>query len=153
VSILGFGDCGESQHISFMPDLLHTKMWRKAADTALGAAGVTRDDIDVAFIYDAATAEVIWILEQTGFCELGEAGAFVADGHTEPGGSFPINTHGGLLAHAHPGSPGGFLGIVEMVRQLRGECGERQVPNAELALTTAAGGMSTVGVNVLGRTR
>jgi acetyl-CoA acetyltransferase len=153
VSILGTGDCGESQHISFMPDLLHTTMWRRAAETALHTAGVGLADIDVAYIYDAATAEVIWVLEQIGFCKPGEAAGFVAEGHTAPGGSFPINTHGGLLAHAHPGSPGGFLGIVEMVRQLRGECGERQVPGAELALTTSAGGMMTVGVNVLGRAR
>jgi acetyl-CoA acetyltransferase len=153
VSILGYGDCAESQHISFLPDLVSTKMYPRAMETALGQAGIGREDIDTAFLYDATTAQVVWLLEQLGLCGPGEGGPFVAEGNLLPGGQLPSNTHGGLIAHAHPGSPGGFLGIVEVVRQLRGECGDRQVPGAEIGLTTAMGGMMTAGVNILGRAR
>ncbi|MDO8568602.1 MAG: hypothetical protein Q7R57_07800, partial [Dehalococcoidales bacterium] len=89
-------------------------------------------------------------LEELGFCNKGEGGSFVEGGRIEPGGDFPICTHGGQLSHAHPGSPGPFHAVVEAVRQLRGECGPRQVPKARLALCAGAGAI-TRSVSILGR--
>ena len=112
-----------------------------AAITAAGKLlllGTYDDDIDVVQIYDHFTIGVLQSLEELGFCPRGEGGAFVADGALGPGGRFPINTNGGGLSYGHPGMFGMFVAI-EAVRQLRGECGERQLPRAELALCHAPG--------------
>ena len=108
------------------------------ADAAFAMAGVSRADIDVVQIYDHFTIGVIQSLEELGFCPRGEGGAFVADGALGPGGRFPVNTSGGGLSYGHPGMFGMFVAI-EAVRQLRGECGDRQLPQAELALCHAPG--------------
>ncbi|ARU03930.1 thiolase [Comamonas serinivorans] len=108
------------------------------AEAAFAMAGVTREDIDVVQIYDHFTIGVIQSLEELGFCKRGEGGAFVADGALAPGGRLPVNTSGGGLSYGHPGMFGMFVAI-EAVRQLRGECGERQVPDARLALCHAPG--------------
>jgi acetyl-CoA acetyltransferase len=76
-----------------------------------------------------------------GFCKPGEGGAFFAQGHARIGSKLPVNTHGGMLSHAHAGAAGGLFGIVEAVRQLRGGLGERQVQGAELALVHNEGGI------------
>ncbi|MYK81119.1 MAG: thiolase family protein, partial [Gammaproteobacteria bacterium] len=100
------------------------------------------------------TPVVLIELEDLGFCGRGEAGAFVAEGHTRLGGSLPMNTHGGLLSHSHPGNPGAMFALTEAVRQLRGEAGERQVANAETALIHAQGGiLSSHCTAILGRDR
>ncbi len=101
-------------------------------------AGVKHDDIDVVQIYDSFTITVLLTLEALGFCPRGEGGAFVSDGKTRPGGRFPMNTSGGGLSYCHPGMFGIFL-IIEAVRQLRGECGARQVPDARLSLISGTG--------------
>ena len=80
-------------------------------------------------------------LEELGFCKPGEGGAFYAEGHADIGGKLPVNTHGGMLSHAHAGATGGLLGIVEAVCQLRGGLGERQVDGAEVALVHNEGGV------------
>jgi acetyl-CoA acetyltransferase len=78
----------------------------------------------------------------------------VASGSTGPGGSLPVNTHGGLLSHCHPGNPGSMFALTEAVRQLRGQAGERQLPGAELGLVHAQGGiMSSHSTIVLGLER
>ena len=106
---------------------------------AFERAGVTPSDIDVCQLYDAFTYMLLITLEDLGFCAKGEAGAFVADGSLRLGGSLPTNTDGGGLSACHPGQRGLFL-IVEAVRQLRGEAGERQVPEARLACVSGTGG-------------
>ena len=89
-------------------------------------------------------------LEALGFCGKGEGGAFVSGQRTAPGGAFPMNTHGGGLSYTHPGMYGIFL-IIEAVRQLRGECGPRQVPDARLACVNGTGGVfSSTGTLILG---
>ena len=108
------------------------------AQRAFDMAGVQREDIDVVQIYDHFTIGVLQSLEELGFCQRGEGGAFVADGALAPGGRFPINTSGGGLSYGHPGMFGIFL-VIEAVRQLRGPCGERQLPRHELALCHAPG--------------
>ena len=90
-------------------------------------AGLGAEDIDVVELYDAFTINTILFLEDLGFCPKGEGGRFVADGRIAPKGGLPVNTNGGGLSYCHPGMYGLFL-LIEAVRQLRGECGARQVP-------------------------
>ena len=93
---------------------------------AFAMAGIKPDDVDVLMGYDSFTITVLLHLEDLGFCAKGEGGAFVEDGTLGPGGSLPTNTNGGGLSYTHPGMYGMFL-LVEAVRQLRGEAGDRQV--------------------------
>jgi acetyl-CoA acetyltransferase len=111
---------------------------RRVGDMVFDMAGVSRDDIDVAGLYDCFTVTMLRDLEELGFCKLGEGAAYFAEGHTRLGGSMPCNTDGGLLSNSHCGSPSG-LHTIEVVRQLRGECGERQVSGAQIGLSLAQG--------------
>lgn len=120
-----------------LEDWLDTGVAR-TADDAFRMAGLTRDDIDVVQIYDHFTIGVLQSLEELGFCRRGEGKDFVKGGRLAPGGAFPINTSGGGLSYGHPGMFGIFL-VIEAVRQLRGECGERQLPDARHALCHAPG--------------
>ena len=95
-------------------------------------------DIDVCEIYDCFTIVPIITLEDYSFCAKGEGGAFVAEGRTGPDGSLPMNTGGGLLSES---GMAGMQLLVEGVRQLRGECGDRQVKGAETALVSGQGGI------------
>jgi acetyl-CoA C-acetyltransferase len=120
---------------------------------ALARAGLTRSDIDVVQIYDAFTINVLIGLEELGFCGRGESGAFVKSGRIAPGGAFPLNTSGGGLSFNHGGMFGMPL-MIESVRQLRGDCGERQVPGARNCLLQAGGlVMSAYMVMILGTER
>jgi acetyl-CoA acetyltransferase len=114
------------------------KAVRRTADLAFAQAGVTRDDIDVAGLYDCFTVTMLRDLEEMGFCKLGEGAAYFAEGHTRLGGSMPANTDGGLLSNSHNTNPSG-MHTVEVVRQLRGECGARQVPGARIGVSLAQG--------------
>lgn len=104
-------------------------------------AGVTPKDIDALFVYDAFSIVVWTALERFGFCSRGEAAAFTQDGRIELGGTLPMNTHGGLLSEAHVM---GWNHQVEIVRQLRGECGERQVADARIIQWANAYGDSLI---------
>ena len=123
-------------------DLTHT-VQPVAARQAFEEAGVTPADVDVAELYDSFTITALLQLEDLGFCKKGEAGPFAEGGRLELGGELPINTHGGMLSYAHPGATGGMAHIVEAVRQLRGECGDRQVANCEVALATNVSAVSS----------
>jgi acetyl-CoA acetyltransferase len=117
---------------------------------AFGRAGVTPADIDVCQVYDSFTGTVLLTLEGLGFCGKGESGAFVEGGTLRPGGALPLNTDGGGLSSCHPGMRGMFL-LVEGTRQLRGECDERQVPDAQLCCVNATGGwFSNSATTILG---
>ena len=98
------------------------------------SAGIGPRDIDVAEIYDCFTYSIIMALEGLGFCKRGEGGAYAAGDAIKRSGELPTNTHGGLLSEAYIH---GFNHVVEAVEQLRGESGNRQVPGAHIALTTA----------------
>jgi acetyl-CoA acetyltransferase len=87
---------------------------------AMGQAGIRHDDVDVMSLYDCFTITVIRLLEDLGFCKLGEGGPFVQGGTLALGGKFPTNLDGGLLSHSHCGQPAG-MGVIEVVRQLRRE--------------------------------
>lgn len=149
VSILGYGEASTHNVISQMPDLT----WTAAADSgqrALEQAGLSLAEIDVAEVYDSFTITVLLTLEALGFCKRGEAASFVASGATAPNGELPLNTNGGGLSCLHPGMYGIFL-LIEATRQLRGECGDRQVPGARTALVNGTGGtLSNTATCILG---
>ncbi len=142
--------CGEAvchQEIG-APDLLRIAA-RQSSEQALYMAGVNHDDIDLCTIYDSFTITVLLTLENLGFCKPGEGGDFVQDGRIRLGGALPVNPDGGGLSSNHPGMRGIFL-VIEAVRQLRQECGKRQVEGATLALAHGTGG--TIGVAHSGAT-
>lgn len=140
VYVTGLGEAHQHEHVSQAMSLTRTAA-TESGSQAFAEAGLGPRDIDLAMLYDPFTPAVVMFLEDLGFCGRGSGGEFVAAGHTEPGGSLPVNTNGGLLAYAHPGNPGALLLLVEAVKQLRGECGERQVKNCETALVHAEGGI------------
>lgn len=139
VYLLGSGHCSTHLTISNMPDLVNTGA-RVSGEIAYAQAGLTASDMDVVGLYDAFTINTVLFLEDLGFCAKGEGGAFVANGRIAPGGQLPVNTNGGGLSYCHPGMYGIFL-LIEAVRQLRGECGRRQVEGAEVALAHGNGGV------------
>ena len=148
VWVLGAAEAHDHSIVSQMPDLTRT-VAKETGPKALERAGVTHNDIDLAMIYDSFTYTVMVTLESLGFCGPGEAADFVKDQRTAPGGDFPLNTSGGGLSYTHPGMYGIFL-VLEAVRQLRGECGERQLDEAKIALVNGTGGtLSSTGTAIL----
>jgi len=150
VQVLGAGESHTHWHISQMPDLT-VSAGAVSAREAFAMAGITAADVDVLEPYDSFTITVLLALEDLGFCKKGEGGAFVQSGALRPGGALPAMTSGGGLSYNHPGALGVLL-LVEAVRQLRGECGDRQVPDAQVAVAHGVGGLlSTSATVVLGR--
>ncbi len=143
VVLLGWGEGQSYLDPCSAPSLASFEGGRLAADTAFGIAGITRDEIDVAGISDHSTINVIVELEASGFCAKGEGGRFVEGQATRIGGRLPVNTDGGFLSASHAGSCGVFT-VIELVRQLRGEAGPRQVEGASLAYAHGVGGVSQV---------
>jgi acetyl-CoA acetyltransferase len=148
VWVLGTGAHQTHRDMVAMPDYTVTPAKHSGAE-AFAAAGVRHDEIDLAMIYDSFTYTVIASLESLGFCRPGEGGAFVSGQRTAPGGDFPMNTNGGGLSYTHPGMYGIFT-LIEATRQLRGECEDRQVAGARLALCNGTGGyLSSTGTAIL----
>ena len=137
--VLGCGQAITHANISSMPDLTVTGA-RASGAAAYKMAGLGPADIDVLELYDAFTINTILFLEDLGFCPKGEGGRFVENGRIAPGGKLPVNTNGGGLSYCHPGMYGLFL-LIEAVRQLRGDCGARQVKDCEVALAHGNGGV------------
>ena len=127
---LGIGKQREFRYVPTDDELLVYRM-----------AGVARRDVNALYTYDAFSPLVWFVLERFGFCGLGEAAAWTQQGRIELGGELPMNTSGGLLSEAHVS---GWNSIVEIVRQLRGECGERQVRDARVMQWATAWGDSTI---------
>ncbi|QTH22662.1 thiolase [Rhizorhabdus wittichii] len=139
IPVLGAAHAVTHREISSMPDLTVTGA-AISGPQAFAQAGVTPADIDLAMVYDAFTITPILFLEDLGFCPKGEGGRFVENGAIAPGGRLAVNTNGGGLSCVHPGMYGLFL-LVEAVRQLRGEAGDRQLERAELAVAHGNGGV------------
>jgi acetyl-CoA acetyltransferase len=137
--VLGAASAVSHAMISQMPDLTVTP-GAISGPAAFQAARLAPGDIDVVELYDSFTITVLLALEDLGFCPKGEGGPFVGDGALGPGGTLPGQTTGGGLAYTHPGAFGAFL-LVEAARQLRGECADRQVPNAQTAVAHGTGGV------------
>ncbi len=150
VYILGGGEFYTHEHIFLMPSLTTTGAVQSSA-AAYAMAGYGPGDMDVAGVYDCFTGTVVMMLEDLGFCPKGEGGRFVEDGQITYGGAIPCNTHGGLLSFAHSGMPGSLFHFYEVVNQLRGLCGPRQVPDAALGLVHSLGaGFATNATTILG---
>lgn len=153
VSLLGIGETHDFEHVSQAPDLGRTGAV-SSGETAFAMAGVARSDIDVAMVYDAFGFIQLMQLEDLGFCDRGQGGELIASGATAPGGSLPTNTHGGVLSHSHAGKASSLFQLTEAVAQLRGDCGDRQVEDAQLALVHTEGGiLASHCTAILGRDR
>ena len=149
VYVLGTGEAAETPMVSMMEDFTTSKAFRLSSRSAFAEAGLGPKDVDHLMVYDAFAHLPIYGLEDLGFVGRGEAGAFIADGHTSPGGSLPMNTNGGGLSYTHTGMYGMFL-VQESVRQLRGEA-SAQVANVEISLAQGVGGMfMAAGTLILG---
>ena len=132
-----------------MRSLSTSEATRLSGEKAFAMAGVKPGDFDHIMLYDAFTSGPPIMLESLGLCKPGEGVHFFEEGRSTPGGKLPINTNGGGLSYTHSGMYGIFP-IIESVRQLRGECGARQVPNVKLGLVNGMGGMlSAAGTLVL----
>lgn len=135
--VLGAATAHDHLIISQMPDLTVTP-GSISGPRAMATAGITPEDVDLLMAYDSFTITALLHLEDLGFCKKGEGGPFVMDGKLGPGGALPMNTNGGGLSYTHPGMYGMFP-LVEAVRQLRGEAGDRQVPGTEIAVAHGSG--------------
>jgi len=140
IYIRGIGEMHTHEHVSQARELTHTGA-STSGRIAFEMAGVSPADIDYASLYDCFSICPIIELEELGFVKRGDGGPFFADGHARLGGTLPINTHGGMLSHAHAGGAGALFDIAEAALQLRGECGDRQVRDPELALAHVEGGV------------
>ncbi|SIR65177.1 Acetyl-CoA acetyltransferase [Haladaptatus litoreus] len=151
VRLTGFGARHTHDHISQMPSFNETGAI-EAGQRAMAEATVDHADIDVLQIYDCFTITVLRILEDLGFCERGNGGDLVDSGALRLTGKWPLNTHGGALAQAHPGMPCGIFHITEAIRQLQGRAEATQVEDASTALVHGNGGIfSTQAVAILER--
>lgn len=149
VYVLGTATAVWHRQISAMHDLTMTAARQSGAE-AYAMARLAASDIDVVQLYDAFTINTLLFLEDLGFCAKGEGGAFVEGGAIAPGGRLAVNTNGGGLSCVHPGMYGIFA-LIEAVRQLRGEAGNRQVQGARTALAHANGGtLSSQATAILG---
>jgi acetyl-CoA acetyltransferase len=150
VYVLGTGEAAETPLVSQMADVTESAAFRLAGRSAFAEAAIDHADVGHLMIYDAFAHVPIYGLEALGFVRKGEAGAFIADGNTEPGGRLPLNTNGGGLSYTHTGMYGMFA-ILEAVRQIRGEAAA-QVAGPDISVVLGNGGMfATAGVLVLGR--
>ena len=147
VYVLGAAAATWHRQIGCMPDLTVTAA-AESGPRAFAMAGLAPKDVDVLELYDAFTINTLLFLEDLGFCAKGEGGAFVRNGRIAPGGALPVNTNGGGLSCCHPGMYGMFL-LIEAMQQLRAEAGDRQVPNAEIALCHGNGGVLSSQVTAL----
>jgi acetyl-CoA acetyltransferase len=140
VYVLGTGESSEHAMVSMMADMTSSAAARMSGAAAFAMAGVRPAEIQVAELYDAFAFTPMLALEDLGFCRPGESGDFVSGQRTAPGGAFPMNTNGGGLSYTHSGMYGMYP-MIELTRQLRGACGERQVQGAQLGIAHGPGGM------------
>jgi acetyl-CoA acetyltransferase len=138
--LAGWGEAHTHQHVSEMPDDLGLGA-KLAAAQAFETAGRKAEDMRLLGLYDSFTATLAIFLEALGFAAPGQAGPAARDGRFARGGRYPLNLHGGLMSYGHPGVAGFLAHVVEVVRQMRGEAGERQVADAPLAYCHADGGV------------
>ncbi|MDG2461003.1 MAG: thiolase family protein [Luminiphilus sp.] len=151
VYMLGYGEGHAYEHISQASDLTTSAAVQSGA-AAYAQAGLAPLDIDLLQLYDCFTPALLIQIEDLGFCEKGAGGDWLASGISKPGGSKPLNTHGGMLSYCHPGNPGAMFGLTEAITQLRGNAGERQLEHVSTALCHAQGGiMSSHASLILGR--
>ncbi|MEM0090000.1 MAG: thiolase domain-containing protein [Nitrososphaerota archaeon] len=154
IYVLGFGAASDSIALHDRPDITTFSATVKASRQAYKMAGIEPKNINVAELHDSFTIAEIISYEDLGFCEKGKGGLMIEEGETEIGGRIPVNPSGGLKARGNPIGATGAAQIVEIVQQLRGEAGKRQVSDAEIGMTQNIGGSgSTCVVHIFGRQR
>jgi acetyl-CoA acetyltransferase len=139
VYVLGTGESVETPMISQMADFTSSRAFSVAGPTAFREAGITHKDVDHLMIYDAFAHLPLYGLEDLGFVGRGEAGRFIAERNTAPGGKLPVNTNGGGLSYMHSGMYGMYA-LQESVRQMRGTA-PAQIPGAKISVCHGVGGM------------
>ncbi|HKZ94775.1 MAG TPA: thiolase domain-containing protein [Candidatus Bathyarchaeia archaeon] len=135
----GLGAGSDTMMIAERPSLVGLAATTTAAEQAYKMAAVAPNDIDVACTHDCFSIAEIMSYEDLGFCKKGEGGKYIEQGQSYIGGKVPVNVDGGLKSKGHPLGATGVSMTVEITRQLRGEAGKRQVPNAEIGLTHNVG--------------
>ncbi|MFV8048501.1 thiolase family protein [Mycobacterium sp. 48b] len=140
VWVKGFGEHVPFKTPTYAEDLLDTPI-RKAADTAFGMTGLTRDQMDMVSIYDCYTITVLLSLEDAGFCEKGKGMSFVSDHDLTFRGDFPMNTAGGQLGFGQAGLAGGMHHVCDATRQIMGRAGAAQVADCNRAFVSGNGGI------------
>ena len=139
VCVLG-SEINSGNYMTGYRDMTSPEITVRGAKQLYEEAGIGPEDVDLAEVHDAfAIAELLYY-EALGFCARGDAAKLLEDGETSLGGRIPVNPSGGLLAKGHPIGATGVAQIVEIVRQLRGQCGDRQVEGAKVGLTHCTGG-------------
>ena len=136
VYVLGTGESVETPMVSQMADFTSSRAFRISSKQAFAEAGVKHADVDHLMIYDAFAHLPLYGLEDLGFCQRGEAAAFIRERNTAPGGKLPLNTNGGGLSYMHSG----MYALQESVRQMRG-IAPAQVPGAKISVAQGIGGM------------
>ena len=139
VYVLGTGESVETPMVSQMADFTTSRAFRVSSKQAFAEAGVRHADVDHLMIYDAFAHLPLYGLEDLGFCQRGEAAAFIRERNTAPGGKLPLNTNGGGLSYMHSGMYGMYA-LQESVRQMRG-IAPAQVPGAKISVAQGIGGM------------
>jgi len=137
----GLGCATASMSVLRRPDLTGLPSATAAAEQAYAMAGIAAGDVKVADVHDCFTIAEIMAYEDLGFCAKGEGGPFIQERAPYVGGATPVNVDGGLKAKGHPIGATGTSQAYEIVKQLRGDCGERQVPGADVGLTHNVGGI------------
>ncbi len=140
ILVAGTGQASDSISLHSRTSLTSLRAAREAARMAYKASGIEPKDVDVAEVHDCFTIAEIMAIEDLGFCKKGEGGKVTQEGETAIGGRIPVNTSGGLKGKGHPVGATGVAQVAEIVQQLRGEAGKRQVSGAEIGLTHNVGG-------------
>jgi acetyl-CoA C-acetyltransferase len=140
ILIAGTGQASDSISLHSRPSLTGLRATSEAAKKAYKMAGVGPNDIDLAEVHDCFTIAEIMAIEDLYFCKKGEGGKVTQEGETAIGGRISVNTSGGLKGKGHPVGATGIAQAVEIVQQLRGEAGKRQVNDAEVGLAHNVGG-------------
>jgi acetyl-CoA acetyltransferase len=133
-------EVNSGKYMTGFRDMTTPEITVRGAKQAYEEAGIGPEDVDVAEVHDAFTIAELLYYEALGFCDKGDAARLLEDGETSLGGRIPVNPSGGLLSKGHPIGATGTAQIAEVVRQLRGQCGDRQVDGAKVALTHCTGG-------------
>lgn len=148
VRIAGAAQSHPYQHVLAAPDLVDYKS-SKALDVALTEAGATREDIEIAGIYDSYTITLLAFLEDLKLAPRGEAALMCREGYFSPEGRLPVNTHGGLMSFGHSGVAGGLAHVNEVYRQMAGKAGERQIGSPGAGLVHGEGGIFSSQISLI----
>ncbi|MGC8849051.1 MAG: thiolase domain-containing protein [Candidatus Bathyarchaeia archaeon] len=146
IHIIASAQSHDTLNLADREDLTTLKAARKAAQQAYEMAGIKPRDVDVAEVHDCFTIAELMAYEDLGFCKPGLGGKLIQEGVTEIGGDIPVNPSGGLKSKGHPVGATGVAQVHEIFLQLRGEAGQRQVPEAEIGLTHNVGGSGATAV-------